>query len=80
MGRWEGEKRKEGRFSPSALSLFRFHLSPFPPKRLIPRLQKMSISPSPPLPPGDGRGRGPKGGNLRGGGGVLLKVFFGSSE
>ena len=27
----EGEKRKEG-FSPSALSLFRFHLSPFPPE------------------------------------------------
>ena len=27
-----GEKRKEGRFSPSALSVFRFHLSPFPPE------------------------------------------------
>ena len=27
-----GGKRKEGRFSPSALSLFRFHLSPFPPE------------------------------------------------
>ena len=38
MGRWEGEKRKEGRFSPSALSLFRFHLSPFRQKRLILRL------------------------------------------
>ena len=25
-----GEKKKEGRFSPSALFLFRFHLSPFP--------------------------------------------------
>ena len=31
MGRGEGEKRKEG-FSPSALSLFRFHLSSFPPE------------------------------------------------
>ena len=31
MGEGEGEKRKEG-FSPSALSLFRFHLSPFPPE------------------------------------------------
>ena len=30
-GTGEGEKRKEG-FSPSALSLFRFHLSPFPPE------------------------------------------------
>ena len=38
MGRWEGEKRKEGRFSPSALSLFRFHLSPFLQKRLILRI------------------------------------------
>ena len=39
----EGEKRKEG-FSPSPLSLFRFHFSPFPQKRLILRLpptQKM---------------------------------------
>ena len=27
----EGKKRKEG-FSPSALSHFRFHLSPFPPE------------------------------------------------
>ena len=31
MGRGEGEKRKEG-FSPSALSLFGYHLSPFPPE------------------------------------------------
>jgi len=29
LGKGEGEKRKEG-FSPSAVSLFRFHLSPFP--------------------------------------------------
>ena len=36
-GRGEGEKGKEV-FSPSALSLFRFHLSPFPQKRLILRL------------------------------------------
>ena len=28
-----GKKRKEGRFSPSALSLFRFHLSFFPPEK-----------------------------------------------
>ena len=27
-----GKKRKEGHFSPSALSLFRFHLSFFPPE------------------------------------------------
>ena len=32
-----GEGEGEG-FSPSALSLFRFHLSPFPQKRLILRL------------------------------------------
>ena len=38
-----GEKRKEGRFSPSALSLFRFHLSPFPQKRLILRLTECRI-------------------------------------
>ena len=37
MGEGEGEKRKEG-FSPSPLSLFRFHLTPFPQKRLILRL------------------------------------------
>ena len=30
-GEGEGEKRK-GKFPPSALSLFRFHLSPFPPE------------------------------------------------
>ena len=30
-GGGRGKKRKEG-FSPSALSLFRFHLSPFPPE------------------------------------------------
>ena len=28
----EGGEEKGRRFSPSALSLFRFHLSPFPPK------------------------------------------------
>ena len=36
-GEGEGEMRKEG-FSPSPLSLFRFHRSPFPQKRLILRL------------------------------------------
>ena len=35
----EGEKRKEGRFSPSALSPFRFHLSPFPPELETPDTQ-----------------------------------------
>ena len=38
MEEGEGKKRKEGRSSLSALSLFRFHLSPFPQKRLILRL------------------------------------------
>ena len=33
-----GEEKEKESFSPSALSLFRFHLSPFPQKRLILRL------------------------------------------
>ena len=37
MGEGGGAEEK-GSFSPSALSLFRFHLSPFPQKRLILRL------------------------------------------
>ena len=37
MGEGEGGEEKES-FSPSALSFFRFHLSPFPQKRLILRL------------------------------------------
>lgn len=39
MGEGEGEKREEGLTqNHSALSLFHFHLSPFPQKRLILRL------------------------------------------
>ena len=38
MGEGGGGEEK-GSFSPSALSLFRFHLSPFPQKRLILRLE-----------------------------------------
>ena len=38
MGEGGGGEEK-GSFSPSALSLFRFHLSPFPQKRLILRLR-----------------------------------------
>ena len=37
MGEGGGGEEK-GSFSPSALSFFRFHLSPFPQKRLILRL------------------------------------------
>ena len=37
MGEGGGGEEKGG-FSPSALSLFRFHLAPFPQKRLILRL------------------------------------------
>ena len=37
MGEGGGGEEK-GRFSPLPLSLFRFHLSPFPQKRLILRL------------------------------------------
>ena len=39
MGEGGGGEEK-GSFSPSALSFFRFHLSPFPQKRLILRLVK----------------------------------------
>ena len=46
MGEGGGGEEK-GSFSPSALSLFRFHLSPFPQKRLILRL--------PPVPPSERR-------------------------
>ena len=38
MGEGGGGEGKGRRLSPSALSLFRFHLSPFPQKRLILRL------------------------------------------
>ena len=42
MGEGEGGIEK-GSFSPSALSFFRFHLSPFPQKRLILRLHGLVI-------------------------------------
>ena len=40
----EGGGGEEKGFSPSALSFFRFHLSPFPQKRLILRLSYLSLS------------------------------------
>ena len=43
MGEGGGGEEKRS-FSPSALSLFRFHLSPFPQKRLILRLTLKLIS------------------------------------
>ena len=42
----EGGGGEEKGFSPSPLSLFRFHLSPFPQKRLI--LRSFSFSPETP--------------------------------
>ena len=45
MGEGGGGEEK-GSFSPSALSFFRFHLSPFPQKRLILRLRS-HLTPGP---------------------------------
>ena len=42
-GGGRGEKRKEKSFSPSALSLFRFHFPPFSQKHLILRLGEMIL-------------------------------------
>ena len=44
MGEGGGGEEK-GSFSPSALSLFRFHLSPFPQKRLILGLTANQLDP-----------------------------------
>ena len=50
-GRGRGEEKGRRRFSPSALSRFRFHLSPFPQKRLILRLLNYKPPPTFKLPP-----------------------------